>query len=268
MSEQKPVVIEANPWTELRQFTDARIALGRVGSSLPTDEVLKFGLAHAMARDAVHAALEPTSLDASLASLGLKPVWVRSRAPDRASYLLRPDLGRTLADDCEPDLRACKGPFDVVLVLADGLSAIAAQAHGAPLLQALMAQVHPAWRVAPLIVATQARVALGDDIGEALAARLVVMLIGERPGLSSTDSLGAYLTFNPRRGRSDAERNCISNIRPAGLSYAEAARKIGWLMGEALMRQLTGVELKDDSDMPALARPVAPERLSPSAGGD
>ena len=253
MSEQKPVVIEANPWTELRQFTDARIALGRVGSSLPTDEVLKFGLAHAMARDAVHAALEPTSLEASLAPIGLKPVWVRSRAPDRASYLLRPDLGRSIAPDDESALRALRDSFDVALVLADGLSAVAVQAHGAPLLQALLPQLHPAWRVAPLVVATQARVALGDDIGEALGARLVVMLIGERPGLSSPDSLGAYLTFNPRRGRSDAERNCVSNIRPAGLSYADAARKIGWLVTEALSRQLTGVELKDDSDLTAIA---------------
>jgi ethanolamine ammonia-lyase small subunit len=263
MSEQKPVVIEANPWTELRQFTDARIALGRVGSSLPTDEVLKFGLAHAMARDAVHAALDPTSLDASLASLGLPTVWVRSRAPDRASYLLRPDLGRSIAPDAEPSLRALRGPFDIALVLADGLSAVAVQAHGAPLLQALLPQLHPAWRLAPLVIATQARVALGDDIGEALGARLVVMLIGERPGLSSPDSLGAYLTFNPRRGRSDAERNCVSNIRPAGLPYPEAARKLGWLMNEALLRQLTGVELKDDSDVAMLASAATPELLVP-----
>lgn len=268
MSEQKPVVIEANPWTELRQFTDARIALGRVGASLPTDEVLKFGLAHAMARDAVHAALDPTSLDASLASLGLPTVWVRSRAPDRASYLLRPDLGRSIAPDAEPSLRDHRGPFDIALVLADGLSAVAVQAHGAPLLQALLPQLHPAWRVAPLVIATQARVALGDDIGEALRARLVVMLIGERPGLSSPDSLGAYLTFNPRRGRSDAERNCVSNIRPAGLPYPEAARKLGWLINEALLRQLTGVELKDDSDVAMVASPATRELLvSPAAEG-
>jgi len=268
MSEQKPVVIEANPWTALRQFTDARIALGRVGSSLPTDEVLKFGLAHAMARDAVHAALEPTSLDAGLASLGLRPVWVRSRAPDRASYLLRPDLGRSIAPDDESALRALRDSFDVALVLADGLSAVAVQAHGAPLLQALLPQLHPVWRLAPLVVATQARVALGDDIGEALGARLVVMLIGERPGLSSPDSLGAYLTFNPRRGRSDAERNCVSNIRPAGLPYPEAARKLGWLINEALLRQLTGIELKDDSDVAMVASPAMPElRVSPAAEG-
>ena len=255
MSTRVPVKIEANPWAELRRFTDARIALGRVGASLPTEDVLKFGLAHAMARDAVHAALDPAALTSALAPLGLPCLEVHSQAPDRPSYLLRPDLGRMLHPDAATGLRARNSSCDIAIVLADGLSAVATQAHAAPLLAALLPQCHPAWTLAPLLIARQARVALGDDIGEALHARLVLVLIGERPGLSSPDSLGAYLTFNPRRGRNDAERNCVSNIRPAGLSYAEAARKISWLMGEALSRQLTGVELKDDSDVPALPGP-------------
>lgn len=255
MSTRVPVKIEANPWAELRRFTDARIALGRVGASLPTEEVLKFGLAHAMARDAVHAALDPAALASTLAPLGLPCLEVHSQAPDRPSYLLRPDLGRMLHPDAATGLRGRNSTCDIAIVLADGLSAVATQAHAAPLLSALLPLCHPAWTLAPLLIARQARVALGDDIGEALHARLVLVLIGERPGLSSPDSLGAYLTFNPRRGRNDAERNCVSNIRPAGLGYAEAARKISWLMGEALSRQLTGVELKDDSDVPALPGP-------------
>ena len=262
MSERVPVKIEANPWRELRRFTDARIALGRVGASLPTDEVLKFGLAHAMARDAVHAALDPDSLKTALAPLGLPCLEVQSQAPDRPGYLLRPDLGRMLHPDAGASLRARNLSVDLVIVLADGLSAVATQAHAAPLLEVLLPQLHPAWTLAPLVIARQARVALGDDIGEALHARLALVLIGERPGLSSPDSLGAYLTFNPRRGRNDAERNCISNIRPAGLSFDEAARKISWLMGEALSRQLTGVELKDDSDLLAL-----PEATAARGGG-
>lgn len=252
MSKRVPVGVEANPWGGLRRYTDARIALGRVGASLPTDEVLKFGLAHAMARDAVHAALDPAALERSLAPLALACREVHSQAPDRASYLLRPDLGRMLHPDAAAGLRALNSSCDLAIVLADGLSAIATQAHAAPLLEALLPLLHPAWTLAPLVIARQARVALGDDVGEALHARLVLVLIGERPGLSSPDSLGAYLTFNPRRGRNDAERNCVSNIRPAGLGYDEAARKISWLIGEALARQLTGVELKDDSDIPAL----------------
>ena len=252
MNERRPVRIEPNPWEELRRYTDARIALGKVGASLPTEEVLRFGLAHAMARDAVHAALDAQALEQSLTPLGLPCLGVQSEAVDRASYLLRPDLGRRLPPEAAARLRALDSMHDLAIVLADGLSAIATQAHAAPLLEALLPLLHPAWTLAPLVIARQARVALGDDIGEALQARLVLVLIGERPGLSSPDSLGAYLTYQPRRGRSDAERNCVSNIRPAGLGFAEAARKLGWLMGEALSRRLTGVELKDDSDLPSL----------------
>ena len=252
MTNRRQVPIEANPWVELRRHTDARIALGKVGASLPTDEVLRFGLAHAMARDAVNAALDAAALARALAPLGLPCLEVHSEAPDRASYLLRPDLGRSLTPESGAGLRRVRATHDLAIVLADGLSAVATQAHAAPLLEALLPLLHPAWTLAPLVIARQARVALGDDIGEALQARLVLVLIGERPGLSSPDSLGAYLTYQPRRGRIDAERNCVSNIRPAGLDFAEAARKLGWLMNEALTRQLTGVGLKDDSDLPAL----------------
>lgn len=254
MSKQEVPTVEANPWQSLRQFTAARIALGRVGASLPTDEVLSFGLAHAQARDAVHAALDVPALEAQLHAMGRASEVVSSQVPDRARYLLRPDLGRTLHPEAAARLGALNSSTDLVFVLADGLSAVALQAHAAPLLECLLPQLHPAWSVAPMVIATQARVALGDEIGECFKARLLVMLIGERPGLSSPDSLGAYLTWQPRKGRSDAERNCVSNIRPAGLDYTEAARKLGWLIGEALQRQLTGVSLKDESDILNLPR--------------
>ncbi len=254
MTDTKPTHVEVNAWQGLRQFTAARIALGRVGASLPTAEVLAFGLAHAQARDAVHAVLDVPRLKAELEGLGLATEVVCSNAPDRPRYLLRPDLGRTLHPEAAAHLGALKSSAEIVFVLADGLSAVALQAHAAPLLTALLPQLHPAWTVAPVVIATQARVALGDEVGECFRARLLVMLIGERPGLSSPDSLGAYVTYLPRKGRSDAERNCVSNIRPAGLDYTEAARKLGWLIGEALQRQLTGVSLKDESDTLNLPR--------------
>ncbi len=242
-----PALVIPNPWQELRRFTAARIALGRVGASLPTDEVLKFGLAHAQARDAVHLPLDVPLLESDLRRAGFATTRVMSGATDRASYLLRPDLGRSLTSDAEARLRALGQTVEVVFVLGDGLSAIAIQRHAVPLLVALRPAFHPAWRIAPIVIATQARVALGDAIGECLTAQLMVMLIGERPGLSSPDSLGVYMTYQPRQGRNDAERNCLSNIRPEGLGYAEAAHKLAWLMHEALQRKLTGVGLKDDS---------------------
>ena len=253
MSEQKPL-IEPNPWTALRQFTGARIALGRVGASLPTDEVLRFGLAHAMARDAVHTPLDVPALSVALTVAGLSSSAVTSRAPDRPTYLLRPDLGRMLHASSVKTLQDLNTGVDLVFVIADGLSALAAQRHSLPLLAEIQPLLHPSWRLAPVVIATHARVALGDEIGECFRARLVVMLIGERPGLSAPDSLGAYLTFQPRRGRTDAERNCVSNIRPAGLEYPFAARKLVWLITEALHLQLSGIELKDDSDKVLLPR--------------
>jgi ethanolamine ammonia-lyase small subunit len=235
------------PLARLRRFTPARIGLGRAGPALPTREVLAFGLAHARARDAVHAALDVPRLLADLAAAGVapEPPVVRSAAPDRATYLLRPDLGRRLAPGEAERLR---GSADAAIVIADGLSALAVQRHAAPLVAALRARAPGRWGRAAVVVALQARVALGDEIGGRLGARLVAVLVGERPGLGAPDSLGVYLTFAPRPGRTDAERNCVSNVRPAGFSCEEAARRVDWLAGAALERGLTGVALKDGSD--------------------
>jgi ethanolamine ammonia-lyase small subunit len=247
--------VQRNPWQDLRQFTAARIALGRVGASLPSDEVLRFGLAHAMARDAVHLPLDVARLSDELQRAGFESRVLDSQAPDRATYLLRPDLGRELHPTSQAALREeANATCDLAFVLSDGLSAIAVQRHAVPLLTAFCRICDPSWRIAPIVIARQARVALGDSIGEGLHARLVMVLIGERPGLSSPDSLGAYLTYAPRRGRTDAERNCISNIRPEGLGYEQAAHKMVWLAAASLRLQLTGVELKDDSDLIALQR--------------
>jgi ethanolamine ammonia-lyase small subunit len=231
----KPVL--PDPWSALRANTPARIALGRSGSSLPTREVLGFGLAHARARDAVHDALDVERLTQELKDH--HPTSVRSAAKDRATYLTRPDLGRKLDSPLS-------GNAEIVVAIEDGLSAIAVQTHAVPLLGELK-KLSDKWKSVPIVVATQGRVALGDEIGERMKAKLVVVLIGERPGLTSPDSLGAYLTYMPRVGRTDAERNCISNIRPQGLGYAEAAQRLDWLASAALARGLTGIGLKDES---------------------
>ncbi len=236
-------------WARLRQTTPARIALGRVGHALPLGEVLDFQLAHARARDAVHAALDVAALEGALAPLPVR--HVESDAPDRATYLRRPDLGRRLSPRSAALLAETGGRHDVVFVIGDGLSATGVQAGAARLVQACRTELGDL-SIGPVVIAQQARVALGDPIGEALGARVCVMIIGERPGLSVNDSLGIYMTFAPRTGRSDAERNCISNIHGAGgLSPQEAARTLGWLLREALRRQLSGVDLKDDQT-PAL----------------
>ena len=225
-------------WRDLRRFTPARIALGRAGNGLPTAAHLAFQAAHAAARDAVHAELDIDTLAADLAAAGLSSTTVHSACPDRRTYLLRPDLGRRLADN-QP-LTPAPG---IAFVICDGLSATAVQRHAAPLL----AQVMPSLgQIGPVVIARQGRVALGDAIGAALGAQAVVVLIGERPGLSSPDSLGAYLTWQPRPGRSDAERNCISNIRPEGLAIADAGEKLLWLIGAMRRLGLTGVALKDE----------------------
>lgn len=227
-------------WTDLRRYTQARVALGRAGNAVPTVAHLAFQADHAAARDAVHAALD---VEVLRRDLGIDAPHVRSAAPDRTTYLLRPDLGRMLQPDCRLD----PIPGCIAIVICDGLSAIAAQRH-APALIAAMRQTTPiaigqGW---PVVIATQARVALGDDIGALLQAEVVVVLIGERPGLSAADSLGAYLTWQPRRGRTDAERNCVSNIRPDGLAIADAALKLNWLIGQICRVRLSGVALKDE----------------------
>jgi ethanolamine ammonia-lyase small subunit len=237
----KPVL--PDPWSALRAHTPARVALGRAGASLPTKEVLGFGLAHARARDAVHHALDVEKLVQDLKSSGYAaPIRVRSAAGDRQVFLTRPDLGRRLSDE------KLKGQVEVVVAIEDGLSAVAVQTHAVPLLNELK-RLSEKWQGVPVVVATQGRVALGDEIGERMKAKLVVVLIGERPGLSSPDSLGVYLTYAPRAGRTDAERNCISNVRPQGLGYAEAARRLDWLASAALARGLTGIGLKDESGL-------------------
>jgi ethanolamine ammonia-lyase small subunit len=240
-----------DPWASLRALTPARIALGRAGTSLPTAAQLDFQLAHARARDAVH---HPTDLDGIVTGLqatGLRAIRVASQAPDRDTYLKRPDLGRRLlpADGERLGAIAGDGAADLALVIADGLSGLAVERHAVPLADAVAGWVRQMnWSLAPVAVVTNGRVAVGDEIGQRLGARLVAVLIGERPGLSSPDSLGVYLTWDPRPGRTDAERNCISNIRPEGLAPARAAEKLCWLMTEATRRRLTGVALKEEAD--------------------
>jgi ethanolamine ammonia-lyase small subunit len=241
-----------DPWAALRALTPARIALGRAGQSLPTRAHLEFQLDHARARDAVHQALDARRLGDALAVSGLETLEVRSAAADRATYLQRPDLGRRLEPASRDTLTAAAEPdgVDAVLVVADGLSARAAQSHAPPLLAALVPRLREAgWRLAPAVIALQARVALGDEIGALLRARLLLVLLGERPGLSAPDSLGAYLTWDPRPGRTDAERNCVSNIRPEGLAPELAVDRLYHLMLEAARRRLVGVTLKADDPM-------------------
>lgn len=253
MSEDTPAVtyVLKDSWRKLAAMTPARIALGRVGSGLPTSEVLRFALAHAQARDAVHTPFDAGSVEVGIAALGFETLHVASAAPARDSYLRRPDLGRKLSEESRAALQALGGgPVDLALVVADGLSSTAVHVQAVPFLKAFKGWITEAgWSLAPVVVASQARVALGDEVGELIKARAVVVLVGERPGLSSPDSLGLYLTFAPKVGRTDAERNCISNVRGEGLSHEHAAFKLAWLLRQALVRQLTGVSLKDESDL-------------------
>jgi ethanolamine ammonia-lyase small subunit len=248
----KPLVT-GNPWQALRQFTAARIALGRAGVSQPTASQLDFQLAHAQARDAVHRALDAEALAADLAKVPGLPaaLQLHSAAPDRATYLQRPDLGRQL-DAASRDAVA-PSPCDLAFVIADGLSALAIQQNAAPFLAVLLPRLQQdGWTVAPPAIVREGRVAVGDEVAQLLQARAVVVLVGERPGLSSPDSMGLYLTWQPRVGLRDANRNCISNVRPAGLAYPDAAHTLHYLLSEARRRGLSGVALKDDTD------PVAP----------
>jgi len=225
-------------WARFRGATRARIGLGRAGDGLTTRDLLDFQLAHARARDAVHSVPDFARL---VAELG-ETVEVRSAAGDRAEYLRRPDLGRRLSLESRNALPS--GPWDLVIVVADGLSAIAVNDHAVATVSAVRGLL-PDWQIGPIVMARNARVALGDEIGAAMGARLCAVLIGERPGLTVANSLGIYLTWEPRRGRKDAERNCISNIHGDGLSYRQAAEKLVWLAREARLRGLTGVMLKE-----------------------
>lgn len=245
--------VPRTPLGGLRRFTSARIGLGTAGISQPTAPHLAFQAAHAMARDAVHARLDTGRLAADLAALGLPTIRLHSAATDRAAYLQRPDLGRRLDVESRRLLDAVAqgqdAPPDVAIVVADGLSATAVQRNAAPLLEVVLpALARAGLRTGPVILVGQGRVAIADEIGERLGARLALLLVGERPGLSSPDSLGVYLTFEPRIGRTDAERNCISNIRPGGLDYPTAAYKLDYLIGQSLTRRLTGVALKDETE--------------------
>lgn len=241
---------QPDPWQGLRELTQARIALGSAGSGLPTARQLEFQLAHAQARDAVHVALDLPALALQLEALRLPLLQLQSQATDRREYLQRPDKGRRLAG---PSLQQLSpGDYDLALVIAEGLSAPAIQHHAAALLQELLPRLG-GLKLAPLCLVSQGRVAVGDEVAQALNARLVVVLIGERPGLSSPDSLGIYLTWEACVGTTDERRNCISNVRPQGLNYPEAAAKCAWLIREAFRLQLTGVQLKDAA--PALAGP-------------
>ena len=250
-----------DPWFGLKSRTPARIAIGRAGGSLPTREVLEFSMAHARARDAVHAAFDRDELAAELANLNLETISVDSQAAERAVYLRRPDLGRRLSPTSRSDLlqHFAQAKADLTIVVADGLSAAAVNSGALELIQAFLPHVSKLkLNVGPIVLATGARVALGDEIGELSSADLVAVIIGERPGLSAADNLSIYLTYNPAVGRSDAERNCISNIGHGRFSPVAAAANLAWLVNAARDRKLTGVALKDESDAQSV---IADERI-------
>jgi len=275
----KPLVTLA-AWDSLKRFTDARIALGRAGHSLPTAAHLNFQLAHAQARDAVHLPLDVMGVADSMESTGLPTLQLHSAAVDRTTYLQRPDLGRRLDDASRNALAQWSASasasasghsrFDVAFVIVDGLSALAIHQNAAPLLATVLARLRgdaaQAWSIAPVALVQQGRVAIGDEVGLALRASVVVVFIGERPGLSSPDSLGIYITWAPRPGTTDAQRNCISNVRPAGLSVDAAAAKLHHLLTQSRALQLTGIGLKDETDGLALSHQpaaLAPDPLLP-----
>jgi ethanolamine ammonia-lyase small subunit len=242
----------AELWARFRRATPARIGLGRAGDALRTDALLDFQLAHAQARDAIHGGVDFSAL---AARLGQPTLQVHSAAPDRATYIRRPDLGRRLNAPSRDLLatRRADPAWDVTCIVADGLSSAAIEDHAANLLHAVLPRLQ-GWRISPVVLAEQARVALSDEIGALLNTRLAVMLIGERPGLSVRNSLGVYLTFGPRPGRADSERNCISNIHADGLGYATAAEKLLWLISESCRLEATGFMLKEAAGAAAPAR--------------
>lgn len=247
--------VTSDPWSPLRRHTAARIALGRAGGSLPTAELLRFSLDHAEARDAVYAELNPSELENSVAGLGLATVQVETLAADRMTYLRRPDLGRRLDEASRLQLEAAGDDsqhFDLSIVVADGLSAQAAQRYAAPLLGTLVPLVTDGFTIAPIAIARQARVALQDEIAVILRARSSVILLGERPGLHAPVSLGAYFVYAPKVGTTDERRNCVSNIRDDGLPPATAAQTLFYLITQGLQGRISGVHLKDERRSPVL----------------
>jgi ethanolamine ammonia-lyase small subunit len=237
-----------DPWENLKSLTSARIALGRSGGSLPTRELLDFSLAHARARDAVLAPFDRAGLAGEITKLGPKSIVLSSAARSRDEYLQFPQQGRTLCEESRCQLKPCAGsPVDLAIVISDGLSALAAERQAAPLVASLLPLLaRDNWQLAPIAIVGFGRVAIEDEIGELLCASLALILLGERPGLGSPDSLGAYFVYQPRPGRHDAERNCVSNIRPAGLPPEAAAATLHYLLTEARRRKLSGVALKDE----------------------
>ena len=248
-SNEDHIPVIRDTWVGLRRTTPARIALGRAGGSLPTGEWLDFKSAHAAARDAVHCPFDAEQVAADIRALDVEVVVVESAAGDRHTYLQRPDLGRRLDAPSRYELQELPRPqaaFDLAIVVSDGLSALAVHRQAVPLLAALLPQLRAGnWHLAPIVVARFGRVALQDEVGQVLGAQLALMLIGERPGLGSPDSLGAYLVYHPGPGNTDANRNCVSNIRPEGLTHETAAETIHYLLTEARTRRLSGVQLKD-----------------------
>ena len=249
--------VTADPWEELRRLTSARIALGRAGTSLPTTAQLDFQFAHAQARDAVHLPFDHQGIRDQLTARERDSLLLHSAAEDRYIYLQRPDLGRRLSNESASRLDEYAvqhpGGCDLAVVVADGLSALAVQRHTEPFLGRLEKQaLAEGWTLSPVVLVQQGRVAIADEVAERLGARMVVILIGERPGLSSPDSLGLYFTYAPKVGLTDAARNCISNIRLEGLSYGMAAHRLMYLMREACRRQLSGVSLKDEAELNTL----------------
>jgi ethanolamine ammonia-lyase small subunit len=243
----KPV--EPDPWQSLRTYTDARIALGHTGGAIPLKEVLQFKLAFAHAKDAVYSELDWPKLEQRLEQLALPYLKLHSQAGSRSVYLQRPDLGRSLNENSVASLKEiASAETDIAIVLADGLSATAINQHALPLLQRLLPLLQKAsYNIGPISIVEQARVAIGDEIGHLLGTQLVIVLIGERPGLSSPYSMGAYLTYAPQPGLTDERRNCISNIRPEGLPYEMACQKLFYLIQESLRLKLSGVDLKDNT---------------------
>lgn len=251
-SKDQSTAVTGNPWQELRRYTDARIAQGRAGVSVPTKALLDFQMDHASARDAVHVALQIEPLKAQLKGAGFDSLTLHSRAVDRTEYLQRPDFGRRLNEKSVQQLTSYRDAHpqdaDVALVITDGLSSLAVQNHAVAMTEVVLTRLNSqGLNIAPVSIVSQGRVAVGDEIGELFNAKLLILLVGERPGLSSPDSLGIYYTYQPRVGLTDAYRNCISNVRPAGMSIEAATDKLLWLIDESIRLQCSGVDLKDQS---------------------